>query len=251
MALYKKGAGQGLLYIGGAALAHDANCCCATCDSTTAQACCTLGSDGIAPECLSPKTQCECDALGGTTLTSCATVNCCMGTDICFPTSNCQCLRNGGRVVTNCSSCDNNYPPAPTGSGGTGTGGTGVGPCSQPHTPNANDCVMCAYAFAAGSYTGSSGNYQNSLIHSRTLVKRSSCLNTLATAPNISVGGGDYSWTDMLEYGSLIELTCTSGTQSVVVPASYLYLNFPSAPPPSYILISAQATVSYSCTCNC
>ena len=57
MALYKKGAGEGLLFIGGS-LAHDANCCCSVCSDAVTILCCLRGQSY-------PMGECECIEAGG------------------------------------------------------------------------------------------------------------------------------------------------------------------------------------------
>lgn len=57
MALYRKGAGQGLLFIGGS-LAHDANCCCSACSDAVTVLCCLRGQSY-------PMGECECEEAGG------------------------------------------------------------------------------------------------------------------------------------------------------------------------------------------
>lgn len=103
MALYKKGAGQGLLYIGGAALAHDADCCCSVCNNATTVNCC-LGGVSY------PVGECDCINNGGyviTTTTPCVcsstVVSCCVEGSLVSSLTDCECLSIGG--VSNPASC--------------------------------------------------------------------------------------------------------------------------------------------------
>lgn len=58
MALYRKGAGEPILYIGGAALAHNSNCCCSACSDAVTILCCLRGQSYSMGEC-------ECEKAGG------------------------------------------------------------------------------------------------------------------------------------------------------------------------------------------
>lgn len=101
MALYRKGAGEGLLFIDGS-LAHDANCCCSVCSDAVTIECCLAG-ESVATG------QCECELLGGYPVTeanpcvcSSTTVSCCYeGNSISL--SACDCAIIGG--VANPASC--------------------------------------------------------------------------------------------------------------------------------------------------
>lgn len=101
MALYRKGAGEGLLFIGGS-LAHDADCCCSVCSDDITIECC-LGGESIATG------QCECELFGGYPVTEAnpcecveTTVSCCYeGNSISL--SACDCAIIGG--TANPASC--------------------------------------------------------------------------------------------------------------------------------------------------
>ena len=101
MALYRKGAGEGLLFIGGS-LAHDANCCCSVCSNDVTVECCLRGESF-------PTGQCDCDLLGGYAVTeanpcecSSTTVSCCYeGNSLSL--SDCDCATIGG--ISNPETC--------------------------------------------------------------------------------------------------------------------------------------------------
>lgn len=107
MALYRKGVGEPILYIGGAALAHDANCCCSVCSNDVTVDCCLKGVSFLTGEC-------DCDAAGGYVITpnnpcvcSSTTVSCCYeGNSLSL--SQCDCDIIGG--VSNPPTC---VPPDP------------------------------------------------------------------------------------------------------------------------------------------
>ena len=110
MALYRKGAGQGLLFIGGS-LAHDADCCCSACNDAIVIDCCVRGSSF-------PADECECESLGGheiTAETPCeectdTIISCCKDGNILEITS-CDCQIIGG--VINPASCNETVGDCP------------------------------------------------------------------------------------------------------------------------------------------
>lgn len=186
MALYRKGAGEGLLFIGGS-LAHDANCCCSVCSNDVTVDCCLKGVSFLTGEC-------DCKTAGGYVITltkpcvcSSTTVSCCYeGNSLSL--SQCDCDIIGG--VSNPPTC---VPSDPQTGGcfvcetitieyrttpvyvaclvNPGTCGSSPNICApQPgqQNPCFYDCAKIGNCFTCPPYTATHCGYQGSFYYYKT-----------------------------------------------------------------------------------